>query len=120
MRREDDQELWDLLGHASGPPKFSEFFARNVVRQVRQESRPFFEQFQKWLSLRRLIPASVVAIALVATFIAVRPPSPPRQALDGAPDVVAKVDMKDYDVVADLDELIASDENSLWDDNQSL
>ena len=43
-----------------------------------------------------------------------------QRALDGAPDVVAKVDIKDYDVVADLDELIASDENTLWDDNQSL
>jgi hypothetical protein len=119
MRREDDQELWDLLGHASGPPKFSDFFARNVVRLARQQRRPF-GQFQKWLSLRRLIPVSAVAIALVATFIAVRPPLSSQRALDGAPDVVAKVDIKDYDVVADLDELIASDENTLWDDNQSL
>jgi len=119
MRREDDRELWDLLSHAGGPPKFSDFFARNVVRQVRQQRRPL-ERVRAWLSLRRVIPASAVAIGLVAAFIAVRPPSSPQQALDNAPDVVAKVDAKDYDVVADLDELIASDENSLWDDNQSL
>jgi hypothetical protein len=119
MRREDDQKLWDLLGHTGGPPKFSDFFARNVVRQVRQQRRPF-QQVRAWLSLRRFLPASAVAIALVAVFIAVRPPSSPQQASDGTPDVVAKIDIKDYDVVADLDELIASDENSLWDDNQSL
>jgi hypothetical protein len=29
--------------------------------------------------------------------------------------VVAKIDPQDYDVVADLDELIAWDENSVWD-----
>src|SRR5258708_38752992 len=111
MKREDDQELWDLLGHTGGPPKLSDFFARNVVREARQQRRPF-ERIRAWFSLRRLIPASAVAIALVAVFISVRPPSSPQRALDGTPDVVAKVDVKDYDVVADLDELIASDENS--------
>lgn len=35
-------------------------------------------------------------------------------------DPVAKIDVQDYEVVADLDELLASDENSLWDDNPSL
>jgi hypothetical protein len=119
MKREDDQELWDLLGHAGGPPKFSDFFARNVVRQVRAQRHPL-EGFRGWLSLRRLIPTSAVAIALVAAFIAVRPPLSRPQTSEGTPDVVAKVDIKDYDVVADLDELIASDETSLWDDNQSL
>ena|SRR5436309_12259169 len=118
MRREDDQQLWDLLGRAGGPPKFSDFFARNVVRQVREERRPF-QQVRTWLSVRRLVPVSALAIALVAAFFAVRPPSP-QQTLDATPEVVAKIVIKDYDVVADLDELIASDENSLWDDNQTL
>ena len=36
MRREDDQELWDLLGK-SATPEVSPFFARNVVRQVREQ-----------------------------------------------------------------------------------
>jgi hypothetical protein len=34
--------------------------------------------------------------------------------------VVAKIDPQDYEVVADLDELLAVDENSLWDENSTL
>jgi hypothetical protein len=35
-------------------------------------------------------------------------------------DVVAKVDSQDYDVVADLDELIAWDENNVWEEKPTL
>jgi hypothetical protein len=34
--------------------------------------------------------------------------------------VVAKVDPQDYDVVADLDALIAWDENSVWEEQPTL
>ena len=36
------------------------------------------------------------------------------------PDVVAKIDPQDYDVVADLDELIAWDENSVWEEKPTM
>ena len=39
---------------------------------------------------------------------------------ESAPDVVVKIDPQDYEVVADLDELLAVDENSLWDENSTL
>jgi hypothetical protein len=39
---------------------------------------------------------------------------------DSTSDVVAQIDPQDFEVVADLDVLIASDEGSLWDDNQTL
>src|SRR5438132_11623198 len=40
---------------------------------------------------------------------------------DSAPDVIAAIDPQDYDVVADLDELLVTDESSLWDeDTQTL
>ena len=41
----------------------------------------------------------------------------PRRSSDSEPDVIAKIDPQDYDVVADLDELLAADENNLWDDD---
>ena len=44
----------------------------------------------------------------------------PQKSPENAPDVVAKIDPQDYDVVADLDDLIAWDENSLWDEKPSL
>jgi hypothetical protein len=31
--------------------------------------------------------------------------------------VIAKIDPQDYDVVADLDELLVTDESNLWDDD---
>jgi hypothetical protein len=34
--------------------------------------------------------------------------------------VVARIDPQDYDVVADLDALIAWDENTVWEDKPTL
>jgi hypothetical protein len=34
--------------------------------------------------------------------------------------VVAKIDPQDFEVVADLDDLLASDEGSLWDEKPTL
>lgn len=119
MKREDDQQLWDLLDRAA-EPKLSPFFARNVLRQVRQKRR-LFERARLWLSWRRLVPASGLAVAVIAAIIALHQPGRPSQrASEAEPDVVAKVDPQDYEVVADLDELLASDENNLWEENSTL
>jgi hypothetical protein len=86
MKREDDQELWDLLGRAA-EPKLSPFFARNIARQVRQDGG-HFERMRKWISLRRLIPASAVAIALMAAIIATYHPVS-QKSWQSEPDAVA-------------------------------
>jgi hypothetical protein len=117
MKREDDQDLWDLLGRTA-EPKLSPFFARNVLRQVRQEPSGF-QRARKWLSLRRLIPASALAIVVMGVIVATHHPVS-QKSPDREPDVVAKIDPQDYEVVADLDELLAVDENSLWDENSTL
>ena len=114
MNREDDEQLWDLLG-AARRPEASPFFARNVLREVR-EGRPFSRTL--WLSWRRLIPVSGIVAAVAAIFLAYTftfRPSP-----GGDDDTIARIDAQDYEVVADLDDLLASDENSLWDDNSTL
>jgi negative regulator of sigma E activity len=117
MKREDDEQLWDFLGRAP-EAQVSPFLARNVLRQIRQEqSKPG----RSWFSWRRLVPASAVALAIVAAVIFVRNPSQPQRASEAQIDpVIAQIDVQDYDVVADLDNLLASDENSPWDDNSSL
>jgi hypothetical protein len=117
MEREDDQKLWDLLGR-SAEPKLSPFFARNLVRKVRQEAG-HVEWTQAWFSLRRLVAASVVAIIAIGMAIATHRLGP-HKPLESEPDVVAKIDPRDYDVVADLDELITWDDNSLWDEKPTL
>ncbi|PYK37904.1 MAG: hypothetical protein DME49_09855 [Verrucomicrobia bacterium] len=118
MKREDDEQLWELLGRLA-EPKLSPFFARNVLRQVRQEPR-LFERARLWLSWRRLVPASGLALAVIAAIIALHQPGPSQRPSEAEPDVVAKVDPQDYEVVADLDELLASDENNLWEENSTL
>ena len=117
MKREDDQELWDLLGRAA-EPELSPFLARNIARQVRQD-RGYSERMRKWIGLRGLIPASVVAIALMAAIIATHHPVSQKSS-ESEPDVVAKIDPQDYEVVADLDDLLAVDKGSLWDEKPTL
>jgi hypothetical protein len=118
MRREDDEKLWDLLGQAT-TPAVSPFFARNVLRTVR--NRPvYIRRLGEWFGLSRLVPAVTVAVVLIAAVFVARVPTGPGLTTTGDPDPVAKIDPQDYEVVADLDELVASDENALWDDNSSL
>jgi len=114
MKREDDQQLWDLLGRAP-KAELSPFFTRNVVRRIRGRSARF-EWLRGWLSPRRLVLATGVAIAVIATILAVHQPAG-RNPADSPPDAIVKIDPQDYDVVADLDELLATDETSLWDDD---
>ena len=118
MKREDDQQLWDLLGQAA-ESTLSPFFARNVLRQIRQEPR-WFERARRRLRLRRLIPASGLALVVIAAIIFTHNPSLRQKPAASEPDPVAKIDAQDYEVVADLDELLASDENNLWDEDSTL
>jgi hypothetical protein len=116
MELEDDWKLWDLLGR-SAEPRLSPFFARNVLREIRQEAG-FFERTRNWLGFRRVAAVSAIAVVVIWAAIAAHHPVP--QALPAnEPDVVAKIDPQDYDVVADLDELVAWDENSLWDEKSN-
>jgi hypothetical protein len=67
MERQDDPQLWDLLGH-SKTPEPSPFFARNVLRALREE-KPSSGRIVSWFQWRRLIPSlSAVAAAVVAVF----------------------------------------------------
>jgi hypothetical protein len=117
MEPEDDKELWDVLGRLP-EPTLSPFFARNVLREIRQKPT-HFERLRNWFSLRRLIGASAVAAVAVALALVTHHPGS-RTASSSDSDVVAKIDPQDYEVVADLDELIAWDENSVWEDKPTL
>ncbi len=113
MKREDDQELWDLLGKAA-TPALSPFFARNVVRQVRQESDSRGKLFG-WLRPKFVVPASAVALALVFTGITLQRGSNELPA-DNPPALLAALDPQDFAVVADLDTLIAMEDENLWEE----
>jgi hypothetical protein len=62
-----------------------------------------------------------MALAIIGAIVFVHNPSPPQTSSEAQVDpVIAQIDVQDYEVVADLDNLLASDENSPWDDNSSL
>jgi hypothetical protein len=85
---------------------------------VRQEGteRP---HLLRWLRPRILAP--LTAFALAVTFAGVSADRMLRQRIGGnPPDVIADVDPQDYEVVADLDDLIASEDDNAWDDDDSL
>ena len=117
MEPQDDKELWDVLGRLP-EPTLSPFFARNVLRKIRQKPN-YFERVRNWFSVRKVVGASVVAAVFVAVAFVTHYPGP-RTTSSSDSEVVAKIDPQDYDVVADLDELIAWDENSVWDDRPTL
>lgn len=70
MNRDDDQHLWDILGRAA-PTRLSPFFSRNVLRQVRQQPR-LLGRAPAWLTFKLAIPASAVAVAVMAAVILFR------------------------------------------------
>lgn len=115
MNREDDHQLWDILGHAR-QPEVSPFFARDVLRKIRQEPDRK-NKLHSWLTWRRLVPATGLAAAVLGTLLFMQHPRSHRDAIPAESDPVAKIDPQDYEVVADLDVLLASEENNLWDDN---
>src|SRR5262245_48706965 len=117
MERPDDKELWDILGRIR-EPTLSPFFARNVLRKIRQDATRL-DRARNWFSLRRLVAASAVAIVVVGMAIATHPPISQTTSANDL-DVVARIDPQDYDVVADLDELIAWDENTVWEEKPTL
>jgi hypothetical protein len=111
MDREDDAQLWDLLGH-SRVAEASPFFARNCVRAVRNEPVSGAGTIASWFSLRRLVPTfATVAALVIAAFVfhnlhdhgpANRPPTV----------ALASVDVPDAELVAtDLDVLSGEDDS---------
>lgn len=117
MKPQDDKELWDVLGRLP-EPTVSPFFARNVLRKIRQKPT-HFERVRNWFSVRKVAGASAVAAVFVALALVTHYLGP-RATSSNDSDIVAKIDPQDYEVVADLDELIAWDENSVWEDRPTL
>jgi hypothetical protein len=109
MKREEDEKFWDLLGHGSEPTA-SPFFARNVIRTLRQaqgESSPKRNWYLRWL-----VPAAGVAVVIIAG-LALPTQIIKQQRSDSRTEAVALADSQDSDLMADLDDLMASDDGTL-------
>ena len=110
MQRDDDQELWDLLGRGA-EPKVSPFFARNVLREIRKPDG--WANLREWLTVRRLVPAASLVIALICV-VALRMQTP---LADPAAETWTNVNAQDYEVMADLEDLLASEDSNSLDDS---
>ncbi len=119
MNKPDEQDdLWRLLGNARAP-KVSPFFARNVVREVRalKQERPgiLAALLRRWKLT--LATAAAGCIAFAAAFHFLDGDLRERQ-VDSLAAIVEQVsDSPDYFVINDLDDLLASEESSVWLDN---
>lgn len=123
-----DDELWKVLGQAR-EPRVSEFFARNVMREVRalQENKA-----RRWTPANLLnwwkwaLPATAAAMIAVAavtlqnspdlTSVQLAQASPTATSDSSVADLPIE-DIKaspDYDVIAELDTLLAYEKNDTW------
>lgn len=112
----EHDDLWRLLGKAK-QPDVSPFFARNVLRAVREDPKPagFGAAAASWT--RRWIWSAGLAGACAAMiFSFARLSHRTMEQRDDAPAVLAQqlVANPDYDVITHLDELAANEETSLW------
>jgi len=110
MNTDEHDDLWRLLGDAKSPA-VSPFFSRNVLRAIREEQqeKPGLLTRLQW---RWTLLGANVCILLLAVAFAFHHPQ--RQ-----PDTVALLAQQvsaspDYQVINHLDELLASEETSVW------
>jgi hypothetical protein len=109
MNTEEHDDLWALLGKAK-EIKVSPFFSRNVLRAIRESESEETGVFT-WLRARwRIvsIAAGVAAVVAVASVGRVERPDP---LLVLANQVSSS---PDYQVINHLDELLDSEQNSVW------
>jgi hypothetical protein len=113
MNREDDQQLWDLLGKSEAP-EASPFFARNVLRAIRA-TESLGPRWSHWLRARVLIPSSAVAAAVVAALISLHSPTVQKPSRGGGLRSIAQSEAEDADLAADIDDLIGGDDDTAAD-----
>ena len=124
MNADDNDKLWELLGKTR-QPNVSPFFARNVLRAIRQEEdarpvrslrRGFLYRLHRWTwQLAIAGTCAIAALITVAPTALVRRHHVAPVETGFARQIVGN---PDYETIKHLDELVADEESSLWlDDN---
>ena len=121
MNPSDEQDdLWKLLGKAPSP-KVSPFFARKVVRETRALPRERLGFLGLLIRHWRftVTSAAVGCLAVLAAFQFVGGMSHSRQ-IDSLVAITEEIsDSPDFYVINDLDDLLASEESSVWLDSSA-
>jgi hypothetical protein len=110
MKIEDEKDdLWRLLGKVR-EPQVSPFFSRDVLRAIREEA-PVRVSVLDWLRRRwRVAAIGLSAVALAGGF-AWRAADQPDHLAVLAQEVSSS---PDYHVITHLDELLDSEQSSVW------
>jgi len=116
MKREDDDKLWDLLGH-SAEPKLSPFFARNVLRKIREEQPEVAPR--RWWNPQWLVPAAGVAVVVIAA-LTFPGHLVERDQSQSSAEMATAAESQDNDLLADLDELVGTEDSLALEDGVLL
>ena len=110
MNTDDHDDLWSLLGKAKAPV-VTPFFSRNVLRAIR-ETAPEKRGVFGWLRARwRRAAVGVCAVLVVGFALVPHADQPDQTTMLFAKEVSQSTD---YQVISNLDELLASEESSVW------
>jgi hypothetical protein len=119
-----DDPLWDLLDHASKPPPPSPYFARRVLRELDAPgaSASGWGWFRRLRLARVWVPVAAAITVLAASSHFWSPQAPVNVASTEAPwtddgQLPPNPDQRISTVLADLDDLIAFEDNQMGDDD---
>ncbi len=109
MNTDEQDDLWSLLGRAK-TTDVSPFFSRNVLRAIREQDTVKWWQ-RGWQPLVRA--GACASVLLLATITAVYHTRSSQT--ETVSRLAQQVSMSpDYQVINHLDELLASEETSVW------
>jgi hypothetical protein len=123
MKHEEHDDLWELLGRAR-PVKASPMFSRNVLRALRQLEPEKGRGFVDWLRAGwNWVAVTGAAAAVICLTLSLRTshPAASRQVAAASADNAALEEVlrsPDLSVIANLDMLVAMDDNDLWLDSK--
>ncbi|HEY5895098.1 MAG TPA: hypothetical protein VIT91_17905 [Chthoniobacterales bacterium] len=132
MDRNDDKELWDLLGQAR-QPRVRGSFADNVLREIRRseadlkeknEDRSGFSRF--WKRLTAPLAVGAAAVIIVGFYSSLQQPGPigGGSISNGTPaafnDAAGQIAAADFDGLENIDDYLHEDDNSVWLGNGSF
>lgn len=116
MNSDEHDDLWRLLGKARST-RVSPFFSRNVLRAIREEQPEHAVRWVAWLRARWAYVWATAALAAIV--ITVLPATSFRSLRERGLDPIDQAAIEvasspDFNVIANLDDLLASQDNDVW------
>ena len=109
---EERDDLWELLGRAKTPVA-SPFFARNVLREIRKEKQT--RSPWNWLARQwRVATLGAVALVLLAVIPVLHNGGSREKTVPALELARQTANSADYEVIARMDELLASEDITIW------